>query len=138
MDGRAMHIRHSLHREDDGLVLLPPKTRRSRRTIPLPALVGEAWPRTASNKESERKALGSDWSETGDLFTTRIGTSIDPRNSRIFGDQCRAAGVLVVALQALRHTCVSLLRSMGAGPRVVMDIAGHRGARPEGFEPPTS
>jgi integrase len=38
---------------------------------------------------------------------------------------CERAGVPVVRLHDLRHTCVSLLLSLGVPPRVVMEIVGH-------------
>lgn len=122
----ALQIRHTLHRQDNSLVLLPPKTQRSRRTIPLPAFVADALAEHHCRQEKEKAASTRDWHETGHVFTTGIGTPIDPRNcSRMFAAQCRRAGVPVVPLHALRHTCVSLLLLMGAPPRVVMEIVGH-------------
>ncbi|MDT7548073.1 MAG: hypothetical protein QOE84_467, partial [Actinomycetota bacterium] len=126
LDGRALQVRHTLHRQENSLVLLPPKTRRSRRTIPLPAFVADALAEHQRRQDAEKAASKRDWHETGHVFTTGIGTPIDPRNcSRKFAAQCRVAGVPVLPLHALRHTCVSLLLSMGAPPRVVMEIVGH-------------
>jgi integrase len=126
IEGRALQVRHTLHRQDHSLVLLPPKTLRSRRTIPLPAFVAHALVEHRRRQETEKATSKRDWRETGYVFTTGIGTPIDPRNcSRMFASQCARAGVPVVPLHALRHTCVSLLLSMGAPPRVVMEIVGH-------------
>lgn len=59
------------------------------------------------------------------MFTSAAGTWIDPRNfSRIFARWCTAAGV-TMKLHDTRHTCVSLLLSLGTPPRVVMQIVGH-------------
>jgi integrase len=122
----ALQVRHTLHRQGSSLVLLPPKTQRSRRTIPLPAFVAAALAEHQHQQGAEKAASTRDWHDTGHVFTTGIGTPIDPRNcSRLFATQCRRAGVPVVPLHALRHTCVSLLLSMGAPPRVVMEIVGH-------------
>lgn len=124
--GRALTVRHTLHRQGNSLVVLPPKTQRSRRTIPLPRFVADALDDHRRRQEAEREASKQDWRDSGHVFTTTIGTPIDPRNcSRMFAAQCRRAGVPVVPLHALRHTCVSLLLSMGAPPRVVMEIVGH-------------
>lgn len=126
LGGRALQVRHTLHRQGDALVVLPPKTERSHRTIPLPRFVADALAEHQRRQHGEKAASQGDWRDTGFVFTTRIGTPIDPRNcSRMFAAQCRRAGVPVVPLHALRHTCVSLLLSMGAPPRVVMEIVGH-------------
>jgi integrase len=62
----------------------------------------------------------------GFVFTTPVGTPIDPRNcSRVVQDACKAAGVRVVRLHDFRHGCVSVLQGMGVPPRTVMDIVGH-------------
>lgn len=121
----SIAIRNSLHRTSKGLVLLPPKTKRSCRSIPLPKMV------ISTLKEHQRRQLveaseNRDWHNTGFVFTTPLGTPIDPRNcTRIFQKQCADVGVPVVPLHAMRHTCVSLLLSMDVPPRVVMEIAGH-------------
>ncbi|MGL5857275.1 MAG: tyrosine-type recombinase/integrase [Angustibacter sp.] len=60
------------------------------------------------------------------VFTTVVGTPVDPNNfSRTFARWCRQAGVPKVRLHDLRHTCVSLLLTLGVNPRVVMEIVGH-------------
>jgi integrase len=43
----------------------------------------------------------------------------------MFQQACRDAGVPVIRLHALRHTCVTLLLNLGVPPRVVMEIVGH-------------
>ena len=51
---------------------------------------------------------------------------MDPNNfSHQFHRWCADAGVPRVRLHALRHTCVSLLLTLGVNPRVVMEIVGH-------------
>jgi integrase len=126
LDAEALHVRNTLHRQASGLVLLPPKTRRSRRTIPLPAPMVKVLRAHLAIQEQERTKAGADWHETGHVFTTLIGTPLDPRNTtRAFQQQCETAGVPTVPLHALRHTCVSLLLSLGESPRLVMEIVGH-------------
>jgi integrase len=104
LDAEKLEVRYALHREPGGLVLLPPKTRRSRRTIPLPAPLAEVLRGHQTAQEAERAAAGPDWVESGHVFTTAEGMPLDPRNTtRLFQLQCAAAGVPVVPLHALRH-----------------------------------
>ncbi|WP_380169668.1 tyrosine-type recombinase/integrase [Jannaschia sp. R86511] len=66
------------------------------------------------------------WPPVELVFTTVVGTPVDPNNfSRTFARWCRAAEVPTVRLHDLRHTCVSMLLTLGVNPRVVMEIVGH-------------
>lgn len=77
-------------------------------------------------QDSERVGLAEKWPDLGYVFTTPIGTPIDPRNcTRIVQNACRDAGVRVVRLHDFRHGCVSVLLGLGVPPRTAMDIAGH-------------
>jgi integrase len=88
----AVQIRRGLHRLDGKLHLLPTKTARSRRTIPLPSPVlnGVRTHKLAQYREAE--ALGSRWPESGFVFTTPIGTPIDPDNCSKLVRACMHAG----------------------------------------------
>ena len=71
-------------------------------------------------------ALGPRWTETGLVFTSTVGTVIEPRNlSRLFDGLIAAAGVRRIRFHDLRHTCASLLLAQGVPARVVMDVLGH-------------
>lgn len=60
------------------------------------------------------------------MFTTPIGTPVDPRNDyREFKKLLGKAGLPSVRLHDLRHTAASLLVAQGVPPRVVMEILGH-------------
>jgi integrase len=55
-----------------------------------------------------------------------VGTPLEPRNvSRDFRALCRKHGFRRVRLHDMRHTCVTLVLSLGVHPRVVMEIVGH-------------
>lgn len=126
LDARVLRVRQTLQRIEHRLQYLPPKTRRSKRTVPLPAACVTALRHHAERQDAERAAALDPWPVCDLVFTTPIGTAIDPRNfTRLFQAQCETAGVPVVRLHDLRHTCVSLLLSLGVSPRVVMEIAGH-------------
>ncbi len=60
------------------------------------------------------------------MFTTSVGTPIEPRNAvRTFKRILRKADLPDKRFYDLRHTCASLLLAQGVHPRVVMEILGH-------------
>ena len=119
-------MRRGLQRIDGRLEVLPTKTARSRRTIPLPRMVVDVMRRHREAQEGERVDLAERWPDSGFVFTTPIGTPIDPRNcTRMVQTACKTAGVRVVRLHDFRHGCVSVLLGLGVPPRTAMDIAGH-------------
>jgi integrase len=66
------------------------------------------------------------WTDNGLVFTTSLGTPIEPRNiSRSFDQLCERAKLRRIRLHDLRHTCATLLLAQGVPARVVMEILGH-------------
>jgi integrase len=119
-------VRHGLQRIDGRLQLLPPKTRRSRRTVPLPTFLLEALVAHRERQDRERRDLATDWPDLGFVFTTPVGTPVHPRNcTRVVQKALKAAGVRTVRLHDFRHGCVSVLLAAGVPPRTTMEIAGH-------------
>ncbi len=111
-----------------GLVRDEPKTSRSRRTVPLPAVCLEALRSHRLAQADERLAQAERWQDSGYIFTTASGTPIDPRNlSRQFLAACERAQLPPTRFHDLRHTCASLLLAQGVQPRVVMETLGHSG-----------
>ena len=77
-------------------------------------------------QDKERVAAGSLWRGSFCVFTTPVGTPVDPRNDyREFKKLLGRAGLPSVRLHDLRHTAASLLVAQGVPPRVVMEILGH-------------
>ena len=104
----------------------PPKTERSRRTIVLPDVVARALEGQRKRQLEARLAAGKRWTDTGFVFTTKIGTPIDGRNvhteyKRVLQD----AGLPNVRFHDLRHTAATLLLAQGVGPRTIMEVLGH-------------
>ncbi|GAA2115166.1 tyrosine-type recombinase/integrase [Streptomyces synnematoformans] len=56
-------------------------------------------------QERERADAGEAWKDYGLVFTTRVGTPVEPDN--------------------LRHSAVSLLLDLGVPPHIVRQIVGH-------------
>jgi integrase len=70
--------------------------------------------------------LGSAWEDSGLVFTSPIGTPLDPRNvTREFQAMLKATGVSRVRFHDLRHTAATLLLAQGVDPRTIMETLGH-------------
>ncbi len=126
LDQGVLEVRGGLQRVDGQLVVLPTKTARSRRTVPLPPVVVERLVEHREQQVSERDELGTGWPDLGFVFTSVVGTPLDPRNcTRLVQVACERAGVRRVRLHDFRHGCVSVLLDMGVPPRTAMEIVGH-------------
>jgi len=126
LDAERLQVTQTLQRVEGSLQLLPPKTRHSRRTVPLPPPCVEALRQHRARQDRERLALGPAWTDSGLVFTTTIGTPIEPDNLRRSWDKVReATGDPPARFHDLRHTCVSLLLDAGTPPHVVREIVGH-------------
>ncbi|GAB3184437.1 site-specific recombinase XerD [Micromonospora palomenae] len=122
----VLRVRRSLHRVEGQLATFPTKTQRSARAVPLPGMVVRTLRDHQRGQEAERLALGAKWPSLGYVFTTPIGTPLDPSNcTRLVQSECAAAGLPAIRLHDLRHGCVSVLLALGVPPRTVMDIVGH-------------
>ncbi|WP_206330660.1 tyrosine-type recombinase/integrase [Modestobacter sp. KNN46-3] len=77
-------------------------------------------------QQQERRATGGSWVEQGLVFTTEIGTPLEPRNVlRRFEQLARRAGLPGVSLHTLRHTAASLLLAAGTHTKVMQEHLGH-------------
>lgn len=128
LDGATPSIKvtKALKKAPTGYVVGDLKTDRSRRTIPLPATCVTTLRAHRRRQAEERMAAGPAWKDSNRVFTTRVGTMLDPTAAwRTFGAFCDQAGVERHRLYDLRHTAASLLLMQGVAPRVVMEILGH-------------
>lgn len=125
---RKLHVRQTAQRlgAAHGMVIGPPKSARSRRTIPLPDIAVQKLRSRQRSQRIERELAGESWQEKGLVFSTGIGTIIEPSNLRRSFDQAiSVAGVRRIRFHDMRHTCASLLLARGVPLRVVMDVLGH-------------
>ena len=112
-------------RRDGGLVLAEPKTRQSKRTLPMPSPMIDALRRHRQAQRKARIYAGSEWHESGLVFTTVTGRPIDPRDHSVHWVHfLERAGVRPARLHDARHTAATLLLVQGVDQRVVMDMLG--------------
>jgi integrase len=127
LEAGVIYVRQNVQRLPEvGLVYGRPKSSKSRRTVPLPATSVKVLRVHRARQAAEALALGSAWPDAGLVFTSTVGTVIEPRNlTRLFDQLTEKAGVRRIRFHDLRHTCASLLLAQGVPPRVVMDVLGH-------------
>ena len=127
LDARQLHVVYALQRVEGRLQMVPPKTRRSRRTVSLPGVVIDSLRERRRGQVQEQLLAGARWSNEHDLvFTTTIGTPLDPDYvSKEFARQLERAGLRHIRFHDLRHSCASLLLAQGVPMRVVMEVLGH-------------
>jgi integrase len=125
-EARTLRVRYAIQRIEGKLQMVEPKTERSRRILPLPETVLSALRTHRSRQLEERLSLGSHWQETGLVFTSTVGTPLEPRNVvRKFHALLKKAELPHFRFHDLRHACASLLLAQGVPARTVMEILGH-------------
>jgi integrase len=126
LDRGHLQVRATLQRIGGALVRADmPKTKSSRRALPLPEVVVEALRAHRAAQLQERLAARA-WADEALVFTTGLGTPLEPRNVlRSFHALCDRAEVRRVRIHDLRHAAASFLLLQGVDMRVVMGTLGH-------------
>ena len=132
LEAGVVHVRQSLKHYDGQPVIGEPKTKRSRRTLSIPAVALAELKRHHLRSAEERLALGTSWpAEWKELaFVSDAGTPLDPSNlRRMVQLTATAAGLGHVSPYDLRHSACSLLCEAGVPLEHVADVLGHESTR---------
>ncbi|MEX5709277.1 site-specific integrase [Parafrankia sp. FMc6] len=130
LGAKSLHVQRSVQRVDGALCLVQPKTRGSRRPLPVPVLALDALRRQRDRQDKERIDAGKHWQENGLVFASTLGTLMEPRNvTRRVGQLRGRADLPWLRLHDLRHACATFLLAAGIEPRTVMEILGHTTSR---------
>lgn len=114
-----------LQRIEGHLVRRETKTASSDAYLPLPAICVRSLEARRAAQDAARQA-SEGWHDSGLVFTSSVGTAVDPRNfHRAFRARCRQAGVPVTPVHAARKACATLLVALDVHPRVAMQILRH-------------
>lgn len=107
------------------------KTRKSRRTLALPSRCVEVLRRQRKQQVTDQLVAGAQWVDSGLVFTSRVGTPMDPSHVR---RDFRRALRLVPSVDAkewtpreMRHSFVSLLSDAGVPVEEISRLVGHSG-----------
>jgi integrase len=127
LDDGVIHVRQGLKRgHRTRLELGDLKTKGSRRSLGAPGPVVEALRAHRRRQLEERMKAGPAWVDLDLVFTTQIGTWIEPRAFRRYFDRVSdAAGLGKWHPNELRHSMVSLLSAAGVAEEDLADVAGH-------------
>jgi len=118
------------------------KTRQSRRRLQALPITLAALKAHRARQAAEKLKAGNAWTDAGLVFTTEIGTPIDPANlRRAFRALIKAAGIPAKQPtddcprpgqwhpNEMRHSAGSYMDHMGIPPKRVAAILGHEGTR---------
>lgn len=123
-------VQRSLIREDGILVTKDTKTHKSRRAVNLPEPLIAQLKSHRAHQNALKLSLGKAWTNSGHIFTSSLGTPIDPRNLyREFQEICREADIGNWHPHELRHSAASLMLAQGVKLQVVSEVLGHASIR---------
>ena len=127
LESATISVRRTLTKSGTHLLLGEPKTKKSRRTIHLTEVATEALRDHLQRQMEEMERLGDLYEDHGLVFTTQVGSLINPTNlrKRSFAALLKRAELPLVRFHDLRHTCATLLFSRGVHPKYVQELLGH-------------
>jgi integrase len=129
-DPATLSVSQTLKHHKGDLSIGDVKTRHSIRTLGLPELAATALRRHRAAQRQERLRAGPHWRDHGLVFTTEVGTPIDPSNFRRTFDQLTAkANIGHWAPYEMRHTAITLGSEAGIPAELLADLAGHADTR---------
>jgi integrase len=123
----VIRIRRTLVRSGGRVALGEPKTKGSRRTVYLTDAAVEALKIHLEQQLEDIERLGDLYRDDGLVFTSGVGTLINPTNlrRRSFARLLKRAGLPNIRFHDLRHTCATLLLSRNVHPKYVQELLGH-------------
>jgi integrase len=122
----VLHVRQGRVAITGGSIVDEPKSRRSRRALPMPPELAEALRQLKARQKRELFALGVRWSDDHFVAVCEDG---EPLRLEWFSDEFHRlrerAGLRRIKLHALRNTSVSLMLDQGQPVHVVAAWHGH-------------
>ena len=122
-----LFVRRALQRQrGQGLVLVEPKTARSRRTVYFPPGTADALRAQRRLQAEERLRAGRAWQDHGLVFCRSDGRPVEPTNlTPLLKRALEKAELPQIRIHDLRHTAATLHLARGENPKVVQELLGH-------------
>ena len=116
-------VRRALQRQPGiGVVFVPPKSAKSRRTVYLSQLACQALGAQRRHQDACRMRT-NEWLGSGLVFTTLRGGPLESGEvNRALTQALRQAGLPHIRVHDLRHTTASILLEAGTHPKIVQDL----------------
>jgi integrase len=125
----VISVRQQVQRINGELKATEVKTERSRRSINLAKPTVVALKEHKAAQRAERLASAA-WTDTDYVFTTVLGTPLDPRNvAKQFESNCLKAKIGRWHPHELRHSAATLMLATGTPLQVVSAVLGHASIR---------
>jgi integrase len=123
----VIRIRHTLARSRGRIALGEPKTKGSRRPVHLTGAAVQALKAHLEQQLEDIERLGDLYRDHGLVFTSGVGTLINPTNlrRRSFAPLLERARLPQIRFHDLRHTCATLLLCRNVHPKHVQKLLGH-------------
>jgi integrase len=122
----TLQVRRTLSETRTGHKFELPKSGKGR-SIKLSRKAAEALCSHRARQAKEKLRLGSLWQDNRLVFPTTTGTTMSGTNllGRHFKPLLKKAGLPVIRLHDLRHTCATILLMAGKHPKYVQELLGH-------------
>ncbi len=125
-DLSVAHVRRSLQATGEALVFEEPKTKRSRRSVALPAFLHPYLERQLTDQARRKQDLGDGWTGSDLVIDAGDGSPVNPDSmSSAWRFLVVRAGLPHVRFHDLRHAHATLLLCQGVHPKVVSERLGH-------------
>lgn len=125
LEKRSARISQTIQQTRDGLVFVPPKTHRSRRSVSLPGFVVHALRKHKKEQSERRLIVGSAWHDLDLVVERGDGQPVGTQSlSSRFAKRMRKEGIKLT-FHGLRHGHASLMLAAGVHLKVVSERLGH-------------
>jgi integrase len=123
----ALEIRQTITKAGSKVIVKAPKSRRSRRVVPLPAALVVILAEHRTRQDARRRLLGTDWQNLDLVFPNDVGRYRYPDYvSTRFATYARRAGLPHIGgPHGLRHSLASALDANGNGLATISALLGH-------------
>jgi len=127
LDLASVYVAHSLHRLDDGKVIIKePKTPSSRRMVDLPPSLALLLREHKKDQQLQRVILSPILKDEDFVFCHDDGSPLNPSTvTHNFSKVAISAGMPQLRLHDLRHIHATMMLKAGIHPRVVQERLGH-------------
>lgn len=135
LDGCVAWVRRSVQRSKagaaegrkSGLVMVEPKTKKSRRCVALSNVAVRALRAHRARQVEERLVVGEEWADLDLVFPNRLGRPIEAGDllNAFYRPLLARAGLPRLRFHDLRHTAETLLLAANVHPKVAQEMLGH-------------